>query len=232
MKLQGIYNNNKLIPYSRSKFLTILGKNAGNIGSINRIYQFCRNSSSTPLYCVFGLPTFNTIWSNPFGNGLTGLNKSVNVLAFDSYENLFIGGSFNNANGISCNCISIFNTKKNIWYNPFKNSLNQNLFKGSGPVRTIFPTSSKVYIGGLTNDEQIDNDGINGIAVWNFSNPKKFTPLGGGTSSSDCNCIAVSSNYLAIGIQYQVDLMVKEIIFVLIMKVVYMLVENLQWLEI
>ena len=202
MKLTGVNTNNNLTTYEgRNKYSIGLGKSRNTAGSINRVYGYCQRTSSTPLYCLFGFPTkiASAVWSNPFGSGLTGLNKSVNVLSFGLSGNLFVGGSFNDANGVNCNCLGIFNTKTNNWFNPFKNSLNENLFLGHGPVRAIVPTSTTVYVGGLTNDESQSSDGINGVAVWNPLNPTSFTPLGGGTSSSDCYCIAVTSEYVAVG---------------------------------
>jgi hypothetical protein len=214
MNFSGLNSRGNLNAYGgRNKYSVGLGKIRNTIGSINRPYQYCSRTSSDPLYCLFRLstynptynPTYSFMWKNPFGNGLTGpedQTKSVNVMAFDSSGNLFVGGSFDNANGVACNCLSVFNPKNNTWSNPFVNSSQVNLFQGPGPVKAIVPTTTpgkKVYIGGITNDGSTSINGDNGVVVWDPSYPTIFSTLLGGTSSTECYCIAVTSNYVAVG---------------------------------
>lgn len=200
MHLLGLNSRGNLNAYGgRNKYSVGLGKIRNTIGSINRPYQYCSRTSSTPYYCLFRFPTYIFKWTNPFGNGLTGLNKSVNVMVFDSSGYLFVGGSFDNANGVACGCLSVFNPKNNSWSNPFVNSSQVNLFQGPGPVKAIVPTNTNVYIGGITNNGEISETGENGVVVWNPLNPTIFSTLEGGTSSFECYCIAVASNYIAVG---------------------------------
>lgn len=199
MRLLGLNSSGNLNAYGgRNKYSVGLGKIRNTVGSINRPYQYCRRTSPDPFYCLFRFP-IKSMWTNPFGTGLTGLNKSVNVIVFNSSGYLFVGGSFDNANGVACGCLSVFNPKNNTWSNPFVSSSQVNLFQGSGPVVAIAPTSSIVYIGGTTNDDSLSNNGDNGVVVWNPLNPTIFSTLRGGTSSFGCNCIAVTSTYVAIG---------------------------------
>jgi hypothetical protein len=205
MNFSGLNSRGNLNAYGgRNKYSVGLGKIRNTIGSINRPYQYCRKTSVNPLYCLFRFSTYNFMWTNPFGNGLTltgfeDQTQSVNVMAFDSSGYLFVGGSFDNANGVPCGCLSVFNPKNNSWSNPFVNSSQVNLFQGPGPVRAIVPTNTKVYIGGITNDGSTSINGDNGVVVWDPSNPTIFSTLLGGTSSTECYCIAVTSNYVAVG---------------------------------
>jgi hypothetical protein len=211
MNFSGLNSRGNLNAYGgRNKYSVCLGKIRNTVGSINRPYQYCSRTSPDPLYCLFSLstykptynPTYTFIWKNPFGNGLTGpedQTQSVNVMAFDTSGYLFVGGSFDNANGVACGCLSVFNPKNNSWSNPFVNSSQVNLFQGPGPVKAIVPTNTKVYIGGITNDYSTSIYGDNGVVVWDPSYPTIFSTLLGGTSSTECYCIAVTSNYVAVG---------------------------------
>lgn len=181
----------------RNRYSVGLGNSRSSKGSLNRPYNFCLNTTPFPLHCLMNYPlTYTHKWLNPFGEGLYGLNNSVNTITIGPLGNLLIGGSFNKAGSVNCNCIVIWLSKIKKFYNPFFNN-----WLGSGPVRTISlsETNSDIFIGGTTNDGNLNEEGLNGIVRWNSESPKKFFPLQGGTSSSECYCIANTPSKIVIG---------------------------------
>jgi len=143
-------------------------------------------------------------WS-ALGSGVTGVTNSflgthpsVNCFAFDSRNNLYVGGYFNNAGGVSVNNIAKWDG--NNWSalgSGITNAINFSTSVNS----LVFDSSNNLYVGGYFNNA--GGVEVNNIAKWDGNS---WSALGSGLTSSSnnsytgvVNTLLIDDDFLYIG---------------------------------
>jgi hypothetical protein len=118
------------------------------------------------------------LWENSTWKGLTdsntqvtGTNNEIRAISFDENDNLYVGGNFDSAGGIST-------PRMAVWDGTNWNSLGQGT---SGFVQAISVTNDYVYVGG--NFAIAGNQTVNRIARWN-RNTLTWSSLNNGLSGN------------------------------------------------
>jgi hypothetical protein len=136
------------------------------------------NVNEGPSNAIAKWNTTSSAWEYPFGSGMT-IGYSVYSLAFDSNDNLYAGGFFFSANGVTANHIAKWNGT-------------QFSALGSGTNNTVralaVDSSGNLYIGGdFTTANGVT---VNRIAKWNGT---QFSALGTGMNNG-VNSLAIDSS--------------------------------------
>jgi hypothetical protein len=136
-------------------------------------------------------------WS-ALGSGVilnNGNNPNVSSLAFDSSKNLYVGGEFNNAGGVSVNNIAKWDG--NSW-SALGSGVNNKIYDNVNVNDLVFDTSNnRLYAGG-----QFNNAGgisVNNIAQWDGNS---WSAMGSGITGGNyasVNALAIYDNNLYIG---------------------------------
>ena len=137
---------------------------------------------------VYDLTT-NT--SSPLGTGLDNpdpiafVTTCFSIAISPDGTNIYAGGDFTQADGMSANYIAVWNTITNSW-SPLGSGLN-NVCRSIA----ISPDGTNVYAGGdFTQAGDFIQEGCNKIAVWNTIT-NTWSPLGSGLNAT-CRKIAIS----------------------------------------
>lgn len=128
------------------------------------------------------LDTMTSTWSNPFGNGLNDICRSMVIIG----SNLYVGGDFTTVDGNAWNRIAAFDTVASTWSNPFGSGLDNS-------CNTMISTSSILYIGG-----DFTNQGTN-IATFDTSTSIWSSTLFGTGLNSSCRCLVSLAGMVYIG---------------------------------
>jgi hypothetical protein len=122
-------------------------------------------------------------WS-ALGTGTKGTNGTVNALAFDSADNLYVGGTFTTAGGVTCNNIAKYSTTGD-W-----SALGTGTKGTNGTVKTIAVDSSdNLYAGG----EFTTAGGNSCNYIAKYTTTGGWTALSGGGTNNYVLVIAVDS---------------------------------------
>jgi hypothetical protein len=170
-----------------------LGSTKGR-GSSTRMFNYCNQRSSNHLECINQFisiaptiaPTITSIQSIPsipsippppvnyhwsaLGSGTNSNSATSFAVAVDSTNNVYVGGYFSNAGGISANSIAKWNPNTSTW---------STLTSGvSNYINSIaIDSTNNVYVGGrFTNAGGIS---ANNVAKWN-PNTNTWSALGSG----------------------------------------------------
>ena len=175
-----------------------LGSTKGR-GSSTRMFNYCNQRSANPSECINQFisiastitpvpppPPVNYYWS-ALGSGTDSNYATSFAVAVDSTNNVYVGGYFTTAGGISANSIAKWNPNTSTWstltsgVNNYINSI-------------AIDSNNNVYAGGrFTNAGGIS---ANCIAKWN-PNTSTWSALGSGVSPSggiDIISVAIDSN--------------------------------------
>jgi hypothetical protein len=128
----------------------------------------------------------NTSTWSALGSGIRNLDFSasdVNSIAIDSADNVYVGGSFTSAGGVSVSCVAKWNPNTNTW-SPLGTG-------AKGIVNAIaIDSADNVYIGGLfTSAGDIE---VNNVAKWN-PHTNTWSALSSGINNN-VRALAIDSN--------------------------------------
>jgi hypothetical protein len=156
---------------------------------INNTYTIPSGSSSSNIYLKDC--TITTGVNRTYSSFVPGLNSTCNAFA-SSGTDLYVGGDFTIAGGITVNRIAKYNTVTRVW-----SALGTGL---NGSCRAIAISGTNVYVGGefsLAGGNSASN-----IAVWNGST---WSALGSGLNNV-CGSLAISGTDVYVGGQFTATL--------------------------
>ncbi len=110
--------------------------NDGNGNTVNRIAKWSNNSWSSITY-------------DPGTGPVIGVNNEIRTIVIDSTNNIYIGGKFTTAGGVTVNNIALLNNTNNTWYwyNYSYNGI-YGITNGTYPCRILNISKNNLYIGG------------------------------------------------------------------------------------
>jgi hypothetical protein len=110
--------------------------NDGNGNTVNRIAKWSNNSWSSITY-------------NPGTGTIIGVNNEIKSIVIDSTNNIYIGGNFTTAGGVTVNNIALLINTNNTWYwyNYSYNGI-YGITGGTYPCRILNISNNNLYIGG------------------------------------------------------------------------------------
>lgn len=144
------------------------------------------NSGTTALSCIASYNTGTQVWS-ALGSGISGTNKTVYAISL-SGSNIYAGGVFDHAGGVSANNIAQWNG--NSW-----SALGSGItYSGNTPVvDAIAVRNNHVYTSGWFNTA--GSVSVSNIAHWDGAG---WSALGSGVNSEALSTI-ISGNYIYTG---------------------------------
>ncbi len=153
---------------------------------------------STPVNNIVRYNIATNTWSALGSGSSNGVNNEVYTLAVMGSE-VYVGGRFTQAGGVSANRVARFNTNTNTW-----SVLGTSTSNGvNSEVRALAVTESEVYVGG--NFTQAGGVSANRVARFN-TNTNTWSVLGtstsngvGGASTSIVYALAVVGNEVFVG---------------------------------
>ena len=123
-------------------------------------------------------------------NGVSGFYPYVTALAVDGQGNVFVGGSFTEAGGVSANNVARFNTQTNTWSTLGTGSSN-GVSGGFVPaVYALAVVGNEVFVGGFFTEA----GGVSANRVARFNTlTNTWSTLGTGSSNGVNNTVAALS---------------------------------------
>ena len=132
-------------------------------------------------------------WS-VLGTGITASNPIVNSIAISSSNsNIYVGGQFTTAGGVSASNIAIYNSNTDLW-----SALGPGVTGTSYPVvNSIAISGGNIYVGGrFTTAGGVS---VNNIAMWNGSTWSALGTGVTGTGTIEVKSIAISGSNIYVG---------------------------------
>jgi len=155
--------------YVGGSFGQASGKSANNVARFN---------PATDTWSVLGTGSSN------------GLNNQVSAMAVDGQGNLYVGGGFSSAGGVSANRVALYNPTTNSW-----SALGTGAGGVSGNVSALAVLGNDLYVGG--NFTQAGGVFANNVARYNpTTNSWSALGTGAGGVDGDISALAVVGNDL------------------------------------
>jgi len=144
------------------------------IDSLNNVYVagYFTSAGGVPVNYIAKWNPNTSIWS-ALGSGLGPSGIDIYSIAIDSVDNVYVGGQFTSAGGISVNNIAKWNSNTNVW-SALTSGINFYV------ISIAIDSVDNVYVGG-----QFTTAGgvsANNIAKWN-PNTSTWSALGTGTNT-------------------------------------------------
>jgi len=157
-------------------------------------YTMRTGKNGEPIFEPQTQHTESGTWDTQFGlpNGVSGIVRAV---AADGQGNVYVGGLFTSAGGVSANYVARFNTQTNTW-----SSLGTGSSNGvNSTVNALAVVGNEVYVGGAFTEA--GGEIANCVARFN-TQTNTWSTLGTGSSNgvnSTVNALAVVGNEVYVG---------------------------------
>jgi hypothetical protein len=165
-------------------------------------YQMRTGPNGEPIFVPQTQSTTGS-WDTQFAPTSNGVNNQVHAVVTDGSGNVYVGGTFTQAGGISVNRIARYNTLTNTWL-----ALGSNGGNGisGGTLNTVFAlalSGDDLYVGG--NFAEVNTGSASPVSASNIARfhipTSTWSALGSGVNNT-VFALTVSGNWLYVGGQF------------------------------